>query len=216
MVFASIIITNYNYSNYLARCIRSAILQNINNEEYEVIVIDDKSTDNSISVLESFRGSLRVIASKKNEGLAVSRNKGVDAAIGKYIVFLDADDYLNKHFLLFFREYIRYFDINAISSDYILVDDDENHKKVVSAIEKPIACGILFKKSIFKEIGGYDKDFICREEEDFKIRYEKIYGAIPNLPLPLYRYRMHNNNLTKNLTQMAEFENKLKSKHNLL
>ena len=91
----SIIIPMYNTEKYITQCLESVAGQTFT--DYEVIVIDDCSTDNSVKVVEGlagrFEGKLQLIKLKKNNGTpAIPRNKGIKAAKGKYIIFLDSDD----------------------------------------------------------------------------------------------------------------------------
>lgn len=199
----------------MGRSIRSALKQHVHKHDFEVIVVDDCSTDSSRELLETFRGLIRIAHLPVNSGLSKARNKGVEISQGDYILFLDADDYLNEYCLPFLTEYQRYFNPHAVSCDYILVNDQEEHLEIVSARDKPIACGILFKKNSLLEMGGYDTEFKSREEEDLKIRFEKSIGEIENLPLPLYRYRMHDSNMTKNESEMDAYKELLERKHNL-
>lgn len=98
--FISVIIPNYNYGHFIKNCLKSILAQALT--DYEVIVIDDGSTDNSREVVESmmpeFDGKLRYYF-QNNQGVAVARNTGLDLANGKYIAFLDADDIWHDHAL---------------------------------------------------------------------------------------------------------------------
>lgn len=87
----SIIINNYNYETYVGAAIQSAIQQTYQN--CEVIVVDDGSTDDSISVIESFGSQIKTIL-KPNGGQASAFNTGIDAAEGRFIILLDSDDML--------------------------------------------------------------------------------------------------------------------------
>ena len=92
----SIIIPFYNASKYLKRCIDSVINQNYKN--LEIILVNDGSTDDSKKICDEFRKKdqrIKVI-NKKNEGVARARNEGIINAKGKYITFVDADDWLEK------------------------------------------------------------------------------------------------------------------------
>ena len=94
-VIFSIIIPVYNSEKYLSQCIQSVINQKYNN--LEIIIIDDCSTDKSIKIIKSFAkkyNNIKIICNKKNQGVSVCRNKGISKAVGKYIIFLDSDDYL--------------------------------------------------------------------------------------------------------------------------
>jgi dienelactone hydrolase len=82
----------------------------------------------------------------------------------------------------------------------------------VESSKKPIACGIMFRKDLLFDIGLYDEKFRAREEEDLRKRFEKKH-SIYHIPLPLYRYRMHDSNLTKNKKEMTKYKKKLAKKH---
>jgi glycosyltransferase involved in cell wall biosynthesis len=96
-MLASIIITNYNYEKFLGRCIRSCLNQLIS-DKYEVILVDDCSKDRSIKVANEFKHfpNFKIIQNKKNIGVAASANIGFLKAKGKYVVRIDADDYVSK------------------------------------------------------------------------------------------------------------------------
>ncbi len=209
----SLIITSYNYAQYVERAIRSALDQSLSRNEYEILLIDDASTDNTKRVLENYQDEIRVFILKENLGLAGARNFGVQKAKGRYIVFLDADDYIHHDMLMVQKLFLEMNNsIDAVSTDYYHVDDRGNHLLHVSAEKTPIACGIMFRKDYLFEIGLYDENFRAREEEDLRIRWEKNY-AIYNLIIPLYRYRMHDKNLTKDEDAMTRYSNLLDQKH---
>lgn len=210
----SIIITTYNYAQFVERSIRSAIDQTLDADDYEVIVVNDCSTDNTKEVLENFSDEIRIFNLEENLGLAGARNFGIRKARGQFIIFLDADDYIHKELLrvqkLFLEENNT---LDAVSVDYYMVDERGKHLSHVNAAENPIACGIMFRKDFLYNIGLYDEDFRAREEEDLRIRWQEKYNVY-NIILPLYRYRMHESNLTKNLDEMEKHRELLKSKHN--
>lgn len=97
LIKISIIIPNYNGALLLERCLNSVYSQK-GDFDLEVIVIDDGSSDNSLEVLEQYNKQL-IILKQSNQGPAVARNKGIEAATGKYLAFLDADDYWKPEFL---------------------------------------------------------------------------------------------------------------------
>ena len=102
----SVVIVNYNYEKFLARAIRSALNQSFNRDEYEVIVVDDCSTDNSRDVIDSFGNSIKSIFNEHNKGLSESCNLAVRKATGKFTYFLDADDFINKDTLLVCHSFV--------------------------------------------------------------------------------------------------------------
>lgn len=209
----SIIITAYNYEKYIERAVRSCLDQSLQNSQYEIIVVNDCSSDNTKKILENYADEIRVFHLEKNSGLSVARNFGVKKAKGQFVVFLDADDYIQKDLLLIQKTFLAENNtLDAVSVDYYLVDERGNHLEHVNTEEKPIACGVMFRKDLLLDIGLYDESFRAREEEDLRIRFLKKY-KIYNIILPLYRYRMHDNNLTKNESEMNKYQQKLNDKH---
>ena len=209
----SVIITCHNYARYLSRAIRSVVNQSLDSKEYEIIVVNDASTDETEKVMKTYSGRIKPLTLKKNAGLAAARNEGIKVAIGRYVVNLDADDYVDENILqveMLFLNFNPSWD--AVSCDYYLVDESEKHIGRINGSEKPIACGVMFRTDLLFGIGLYDENFKMREEEDLRIRFEKNHN-IKNIELPLYRYRKHDNNMTNNKIGMAKYKKILKSKH---
>lgn len=95
----SVIITNYNYAQYVGESIKSVLAQTYKN--MEVIIIDDGSTDESCRVIEQYaRDDIRVnFVRQKNRGVVPTRNLGLDLAQGEYLIFIDADDLIPRNFI---------------------------------------------------------------------------------------------------------------------
>jgi glycosyltransferase involved in cell wall biosynthesis len=92
----SVIIPFFNAEAYLDKCLQSLSDQDIT-EPFEVLMINDCSRDNSLKKIENFNTlNIKVFSLKKNSGPSVARNKGIKEAIGEYVFFLDADDYISK------------------------------------------------------------------------------------------------------------------------
>ena len=209
----SIIITTFNYGRYIERAIRSCLDQSMSKHKYEIIVVDDASTDNTQQILSNYKEEIRIITFTENKGLAAARNEGVRKARGQYVLFIDADDYIHHDLLKIQSLYLEEnHELDAVSVDYFLVDEKENNREWVKSEEKPIACGIMFRKDLLVDIGLYDEQFRAREEEDLRIRFLQKFSIYP-IPLPLYRYRRHDKNLTNNLDVMQNAANQLKNKH---
>lgn len=209
----SVIITCHNYGRYLSRAIRSAINQTFSKNDYEIIVVDDASTDETPKVVSSFSGFVKSVRLKENLGLAAARNEGIKRALGRYVVNLDADDYMDDNLIMIESLFLNFnAQWDAVSCDYYLVDENEDHIDRISGKDTPIACGMMFRTDRLFEIGLYDENFKMREEEDLRIRFAKNH-IIKNIELPLYRYRKHDNNMTNNKKDMAKYKKILKSKH---
>ena len=123
----SVIIPIFNQQRFVERCLRSILNQTLSKTIYDIIVIDDGSTDNTKKILENYKDKIKILSNKKNIGLPYSLNKGIKALQAQYIVRLDSDDYVNENFLLFLSTFL---DMNkvigAVSCDYMLVDDNED------------------------------------------------------------------------------------------
>ena len=91
----SVVITAFNEELFLGRCIRSIISQSLASDLFEVIVVDDASTDKTSYALELFGESIKVLKNPVNLGLPASINRGIQSAHGDYFVRLDGDDYVN-------------------------------------------------------------------------------------------------------------------------
>lgn len=99
MIKTSVIVPVYNVEKYLSKCIDSILSQSF--REFELILVDDGSTDNSGKICDEYlqRDSRVIVIHKTNTGVSSARNTGISAAKGRYITFVDSDDYLDKDFL---------------------------------------------------------------------------------------------------------------------
>ena len=127
----SIIIPIYNTSKYLSKCIESAENQTYDN--IEIILVNDGSTDDSPNICNHYKNKYKNIKviHKENGGLSDARNAGINLSLGKYILFLDSDDFLDKHAIekLYNNLFINNSDM-VIPRKYIQVDEKTNNKKV--------------------------------------------------------------------------------------
>jgi glycosyltransferase involved in cell wall biosynthesis len=96
MLKLSIIIPVYKVENYIQKCIESILRQNIYNDDYEVIIIDDGSPDNSVKIVENLLKKINniIIYKQQNKGLSYARNEGIKISKGKYLWFVDSDDWI--------------------------------------------------------------------------------------------------------------------------
>jgi glycosyltransferase involved in cell wall biosynthesis len=172
-------------------------------------VVDDGSTDLTEYALSQFGSAIRVIRNEGNVGLPTSLNSGIMAASGNYIARVDADDYVNAHFLQFLTEYLLHAEgMDAAACDYYLVDENEGILEMVSSEQTPIGCGILFRKEDMLKVGLYNPSFLAHEDKEFRKRFDAMF-AVGHIPIPLYRYRRHSGNMTNNLQLMENFASKL-------
>ena len=166
---------------------------------YEVIVVDDASTDDSLNILDLFQKQLKVISLKENMGLAYASNAGIGQCVSRYIVRVDADDYVHPRFLetLLLGFELLGGSFEAISCNYSKVDLAGNHMSYESHENAPIACAIAFKMEALEALGFYNSDLRIGEEVDLLNRFKEEGMKSYNVTLPLYRYVQHDDSLTK-------------------
>jgi glycosyltransferase involved in cell wall biosynthesis len=209
----SVIVAAYNEERFIGRCLRSLLAQNFPHDNYEIVVVNDGSTDRTPYALELFHDAIHIITNENNLGLPASINRGITLARGKYIVRVDADDYVNANFINFLSYFLDQNPaMDAIACDYWIFNEFEEWLERMNCLNHPIACGIMFRKQHLIDIGMYDENFRCHEDIDLRIRFEKKY-RITRLELPLYRYCRHRNNITNDLAAMERYRQILLRKH---
>ena len=208
-VQVSVIVPSYNAELYIGRCIRSLLKQSLSQEDFEIIVINDSSKDNTKNALLPFVGDIVLIENKRNLGLPSSLNKGIKKARGQFIVRVDSDDYVHVDFLKILSLHLQLnHSIDAIASDYLLVNNDQDVIREMNCLKNPIGCGIMFRLKHLIELGLYNTKFLRREDEELMNRF-KIKYNISRVAIPLYRYRRHENNITNDKKSMKKYKKKL-------
>lgn len=209
----SVIISVHNHEKWIERCLRSLLSQiEVKTSDYEIIIIDDCSKDSSPLIIEKFNKkfeNIKFLKNKNNLGLQKSINKAITSSNGRYIVRVDSDDYVSKNFLFFMKFFLdknRHY--QAVAVDYNKIDEDEKILDRIDASKEEIACGIMFRRDSLISLGLYNEKFNMREGHELKKRFLKIY-KIGYLELPLYNYRMHISNRTKDLDLVKKFDKKL-------
>lgn len=130
----SIVVPVYNAEKFLTDTINTVFSQTY--ENWELIFVDDKSTDNSVEIVNEYiqkNNNIKLIQNKENSGAAISRNKGIDEAKGKYIAFLDADDLWKKDKLEKQIKFMKENEYDFTFTGYEFADENgiPNGKKVI-------------------------------------------------------------------------------------
>lgn len=207
----SVIITNYNNQAYIGRAIRSCLNQSLPREKYEIIVVDDGSTDNSLEVIKDLNNREGVsFLVQENKGVAEASNAGIRVARGRFIIRVDSDDYIKEHTLLFLSEILMNNpDIGFVYADHVRVDRDEKpmERIVINTLDLLFrhGAGIMMRKSYLEALGLYDKSLRNAEDFDLLRRYLKNYDGY-HLKLPLYNYRQHEANMTRDESERKRWE----------
>lgn len=217
----SVYITNHNYARFIQQAIQSVLDQSM--RDYELIIIDDGSTDHSRDIIEGFSDLPHVkIIYQEQKGLNVTNNIALRVARGRYLIRLDADDYLDPNALLVLSTAMEADpELGLIFPDYYMVDVDghilslerrHDFDREVSLFDQPAhgACTMIRKESLLS-VGGYDEGYSCQDGYDLWIKFIDKY-RVTNVNLPLFYYRQHGSNLTRNEDRLLDTRAAMKRK----
>ena len=202
----SLIITNYNYSKFLSRCIDSCLNQSYEND-FEVIFVDDGSTDESLKVASFYKQKGLRIISQENRGVESAANNGFRSAKGEYVLRIDADDYLHSDYL---KKVIPIFhpDTSFVYSDYYIVDEnsiifDEMNLPdfdISEIIRRGdfLATGTTFRKSDIERLGYYSTEKRNCGLENYELILKILQNGNHGVHLNsrLFYYRRHEGNIS--------------------
>lgn len=200
----TIYITNHNYGEYIDEAIESVLGQTY--KDYELIIIDDGSTDNSRDILKKYEKTKNTkIIYQSNRGLSISNNIALQQAKGEYIIRLDADDYFDKNALKILVSEFDNENIGMVFGDWYItnqqgevlaIEKRHNFDQDVSLYDQPAhgAC-TMFRTKFLKEIGGYDETISCQDGYELWFRFIENY-EIRNINIPIFYYRKHGSSLT--------------------
>lgn len=215
----SLVITCFNKEKFVDRAIRSCLNQIIFNKDIEIIVVDDCSTDNSLRVISEFSTSVRLIKNSKNLGVAESSNSALKIATGKYLMRVDADDYLgnlscetlvnilesNEKYAYAYADHVRV-DVRGFKVETVRLDS----KKVLYEH----GAGVMMKKEVLDQVGGYDNALRNCEDYDLLYRIDQLGVESFYMPVPLYRYYIHGENITLGKDR-SEFKTLVENKNGI-
>ena len=180
----SVIIPVYNTEKYIEKCLESLAKQTM--QDFEVIIVNDGSTDNSKKVIKDYMKNSNLdikYLEKENGGLASARNYGVERALGKYISFLDSDDYLDKNLFSNLEKYMDE-DIDLIKFKMKTVDEKEN---VIEKLDGPVF-DVCTGEEGYKKLCTtdqymdpaciylYRREFFLENNFKYKLRYHEDFG----------------------------------------
>jgi len=220
----SIITPSYNSEDFIKETINSVLNQTYKN--WEMIIVDDVSTDNSIQIIQEYQkkdSRIKLIELDTNSGAAVARNKAIEVANGKYIAFLDSDDLWKPEKL---EKQIAFMQENNIVfsySAYDLIDEDGKELNITKdPIEKLHYKELLKENQIGCLTAVYDQEKLgkcymplIRKRQDFGLWLsilKKIDYAI-KVPENLALYRVRKNSISSNKIDLIKYNFKLFNKH---
>lgn len=212
MAFFSVIIPLYNKENFIENTIQSVLEQTF--EDFEIIVINDGSTDKSEEKLLQFKDFRIRYYSKNNEGVSITRNLGITLANANFVAFLDADDYWHPDFLKVMFDYCTRFVKAKIFTTAIEVETSQktflaqysinktfdfefvNYFKASKKESAILTSATVFNKKVFDKVGVFDPNIKSGQDTDLWIRIGLVYPILFIWEV-LVRYTHDENSLSK-------------------
>lgn len=228
----SIIVPCYNYGHLLGETLNNILEQSY--ENWECIIVDDGSTDNTSIVAKEFVKNYKqfTYVFQKNAGLSAARNTGLQHSNGSFIQLLDADDFIESNKLLsqinVFSEHpisdivysevryfsseqqtLRRFSMNEIDMPWMPKVDSSNHQLLLSKLIDLNICVVnapLIRKSVFDRIGLFNTDLIAVEDWEFWCRcaFQDVNFRFDNSEGTQALVRFHEGSMSKNMKRMYE------------
>jgi len=209
----SIIMPNYNGSKYISQAIESVLTQTYKN--WELIIIDDCSTDNSLQIIDTYvkrDARIKLIKMERNSGPAIARNTGIEYANGRYIAFLDNDDIWLEHKLEKQISFMQKHKVGLCYSSYYVIDElgktitkFKIPKDKVSYRELLKSCIIGNLTAIYdtKILGKVFMENVGHEDYTLWLKILKRIDYAYGLKEFLAKYRVGNNSISRNKLRSA-------------
>lgn len=208
MIDVSIIITTYNYEQYLLESIQSCLFQSNTSLTYEVIVVDDGSTDSTSALLEGLEIPRLRKFRIQNSGIEYAAIFGLENSYGKYVVRVDADDRLCSNYLETLEKYLPLSN-EFLYSNYLVIDE---YGLITNEVFLPqfdpgeilgrgdfLATGTLYPRALLEQYGYYLTDIKNSGLENYQLIIRMLMGGVSGFRIPahLFFYRRHSSNISK-------------------
>jgi glycosyltransferase involved in cell wall biosynthesis len=217
----SVIIPTYNRVDLVIETIKSVLNQTF--KDFELIIVNDGSTDNTIDALKQFNGKLRLIT-QPNGGLEKAYNQGVEISEGEYLAFLDSDDLYFPFTLEYYYKIITandnpglvvgqpifFTDVNKIAKNQNIDSIKFVSYKDYLSKDRSVftSCSmIIVRRDIYNSIGGFRKDNDYKyfhEDFYFFLKFGMVSPAIIIFEPKLFAYRIHSSNSVKNIDHLLK------------
>lgn len=196
----SIVLPVYNGEKYLRKALDSIIGQTY--REWELIIVNDCSTDNTLSICEEYAlkdNRIRILNNTKNLKLPKSLNRGFEDSKGEYLTWTSDDNmYEPKALEVLLQEIEKGYDMVYSNMIYIGERDEElsiQFPRISIWQGNNIGASFLYRRKIYDELGGYNEDMYLVEDYEYWIRVSKHY-KVKYCDQKLYKYRRHEGSLT--------------------
>lgn len=173
----SIIVPAYNAENYIDKCLNSLINQTM--KDIEIIVINDGSTDKTLSILNKYKDKI-ILINQNNKGIGASRNIGIGKSNGEYIVFVDSDDFVNDNMCEECYQYAKNNNLDLLIFNYLEINEEDNTTRNNDFIEDFGITNIKENKELLTKINTspwnklYKREFLIKSKVRFpeNVKYE--------------------------------------------
>jgi glycosyltransferase involved in cell wall biosynthesis len=212
----SIIIPTYNYGKYLSDAINSALNQSFNKQDYEIIIVYRESSDSTDKILERYSKLSNIkIIEQFGKGLVNACNIGIERSAGEYLIRLDADDIFYKDILLIESLLLdKNPDCGFVYPDYIYFWEEKRrqirkylppfNEEELAGRGEFLGGGTMFRRSLFDQLGNYDETIVILHDYEFMLRLLSKGVKGYQLKIPLFKYRIHDDSLSKDTDLLYE------------
>src|SRR5207249_74344 len=208
----TIAIPCFRQEAFLFECLNSLVAQTM--PAWEAFVVDDCSPHHIADrVVVSYDDArIRYIRHDTNRGLAASRNTGLQAGCGPFVLCIDADDFLDPGFLAATLDAIERQDADCAYTEYQLIGLSRDvwpwqpkSANEIASVQWLPGPGVVMRRSVWEQVGGYSAELRWNEDWDFWIGVVHRGVSFERVPRPLYFNRRHANSRTATLPEMAEW-----------
>ncbi|MEG0559841.1 MAG: glycosyltransferase [Muribaculaceae bacterium] len=213
----SLIIPVYNVEKYIEKCISSCLQQDISTDEYEIIIVDDGTPDDSMKIVRDKFNNIKniIIVSQINQGLSEARNAGLKKARGEYIWYIDSDDWIESNCLRKITTICKSNNLDILAIPAIEIVNDENIVRMSYKNDENIVyrgADFLLKGivSVCAPLSIYKRTFlienklsfyphIFHEDSEFTPRAYYRAQSVMCIDLPFYYIFIHQNSITTSI-----------------
>jgi len=203
----SVMVPVYNGQDYLDTCLQSLLNQSL--KHFEIVIIDDHSTDRTVNIIEHYTkkdSRIKVIRHPENKGLPASLNSGISLAKGEFQTWISHDNYIGPEYLELMLKEIRDTRADIVFSDYWEVDSSGTilgqrltENAFFLACGNVIGASFIYRNVVAEKLGGYNVNYFSFEDYDFWIRAYQDKFTFSRCSIKPYFYRLHSNQLTNTM-----------------
>lgn len=206
----SIIIPCFNAAPYVGEAIESALRQTY--KPTEVIVVDDGSTDDSLTVIRSFEGRIRW-ETGPHRGASAARNRGLSLSQGEFIQFLDSDDVLVQNKIEIQVERLIQYGTNWVACGWYYMNQPQQPVRIPAPDTDPLLFVLnhklpieapLHRRTALEQAGGFREDLPCAQEFELHLRLAIHNTPLPFVPQPLFAIRSVPDSVSSNYVRVLE------------